>query len=30
RRDKRVVPQCQFNARYSERHEEWRDLVDPL
>jgi len=25
-----VVPQCEFIARYIERHEEWQDLVDPL
>ena len=30
RRGKRVVPQCEFIARYIERHEEWQDLVDPL
>ncbi|HEY1027976.1 MAG TPA: GNAT family N-acetyltransferase [Pseudomonas sp.] len=29
RRGKRVVPQCEFIARYIERHEEWQDLVDP-
>ncbi|MCD1640870.1 N-acetyltransferase [Pseudomonas stutzeri] len=29
RRDKRVVPQCEFIARYIERHQEWQDLVDP-
>ncbi|WP_376778284.1 N-acetyltransferase, partial [Stutzerimonas nitrititolerans] len=26
---KRVVPQCEFIAKYIERHEEWQDLVDP-
>jgi hypothetical protein len=26
---KRVVPQCEFLARYIERHAEWQDLVDP-
>ncbi|WP_312842700.1 GNAT family N-acetyltransferase [Stutzerimonas nitrititolerans] len=29
RRGKRVVPQCEFIAKYIERHEEWQDLVDP-
>jgi len=29
RRDKRVVPQCEFIASYIERHKEWQDLVDP-
>jgi len=29
RRDKRVVPQCEFIASYIERHGEWQDLVDP-
>lgn len=29
RRGKRVVPQCEFIARYIERHEQWQDLVDP-
>ncbi|WP_312904582.1 GNAT family N-acetyltransferase [Stutzerimonas nitrititolerans] len=28
RRGKRVVPQCEFIAKYIERHEEWQDLVD--
>jgi hypothetical protein len=29
RRGKRVVPQCEFIAKYIERHGEWQDLVDP-
>lgn len=29
RRGKRVVPQCEFIARYIERQEQWQDLVDP-
>nr|WP_313056510.1 GNAT family N-acetyltransferase [Stutzerimonas nitrititolerans] len=29
RRGKRVVPQCEFIAKYIQRHEEWQDLVDP-
>ena len=28
-RDKRVVPQCEFIAKYIERHAQWQDLVDP-
>lgn len=29
RRGKRVVAQCEFIARYIERHAEWQDLVEP-
>ena len=29
RRSKRVVPQCEFIARYIERHEQRQDLLDP-
>lgn len=29
RRGKRVVPQCEFIAKYIEHHAEWQDLVDP-
>lgn len=29
RRGKRVVAQCEFIAKYIERHAEWQDLVEP-